>query len=64
MQLFGQKMITTRNIVQQEKSQLSKRKLSEIEEKDDGDLQIYDEDVNDVIKKLVKSQGNCKYYLT
>lgn len=42
---------------------MSKKKIPEKKKKDDGDLWIYDEDINDVIKKIVKAQGNRKYYL-
>ena len=39
------------------------RKISKKKESDNGDLWIYDEDVNDIIKKFVKTQNDHKYYL-
>lgn len=62
-QSYGRGMFTVRNIVWWEKPWLSIRKISEKKERDDGDLWMYDEDVNDAIKKFVKTQGDCKYYL-
>ena len=42
---------------------MSKRKILERKESDDGDSWMYDEDVNDAIKKFVKTQSDRKYYL-
>lgn len=42
---------------------MSIRKISERKERDDGNLLMYDEDINDALKKFVRTQGDCKYYL-
>lgn len=42
---------------------MPKRKIPERKEKDDGDLWMYNEDMNDAIKKFVRTQCDCKYYL-
>ena len=39
------------------------KKIPERKERDDGDLWMYHEDVNDAIKKFVRTQGDLKYYL-
>ena len=62
-QSFGRGMFTARNTVRWEKSWVSKRKIPKRKERNDGDLWIYDENVNDAIKKFVKTQGDRKYYL-
>ncbi len=59
VQSFGRGMFTARNIVRWEKSWMSKRKIPKRKEKDDGDSWMYDEDVNDAIKKFIKTQGDC-----
>lgn len=62
-QSFGQRMFTARNIVRWEKSWVSKKEISEKKERDDGNLWIYNKDVNDAIKKFIRTQSDCKYYL-
>ena len=62
-QSFGRGMFTARNIVRWEKSWVSIREIPERKERDDGDSWMYDEDVNDAIKKFVRIQGDRKYYL-
>lgn len=44
-----------RNIVQWEKSWVSIREIPEKKEREDGDLWLYDEDVNNVIRKFAKT---------
>ncbi len=38
------------------------KKTSKRKEIEDGDLWLYDEDVNDVIKKFARAQDDSKYY--
>ena len=54
-QMFGRGMFTIRNIVRWEKSWVSIKMIPEKKERDDGDLWMYDEDVNDAIKKFVRT---------
>lgn len=60
-QSFGRGLSTRQNIVWWEKSWVSLREIPEKKEKDDGDLWIYDEDINDVIRNFARAQGNSKY---
>ena len=41
---------------------MSKREIPERKDRDDGDLWLYDEDVNDAIRKFAKAKGDSKYY--
>ena len=43
---------------------MSLRKIPERKEKDDSDSWIYDEYVNDSIRKFTKTQENSKYCLS
>lgn len=40
------------------------KKISKQKKKDNGDLWIYNQDINETIKKFVKTQGDCNYYLS
>ena len=61
-QAFGRGHHTAQSIVQWENSWLSIREIPEGKETEDGDLWLYDEDVNNAIKKFAKAQGDIKYY--
>ena len=37
------------------------KKIPERKDRDDGDLWMYDEDVNDAIKEFARAQENSKY---
>lgn len=42
---------------------MSKREIPKRKERDDGNSLMYDEDVNNAIKKFIRTQGDRKYYL-
>lgn len=56
-------MFIARNLVWLKKWWVWMRKISKRKKRDDDDLYIYDKDVNNTIKKFVKTQDNHKYYL-
>ena len=58
--VFGRGYPTARNIVQREKSWVEKREIPERKERIDGDSWMYDEEVNDVILKFARAQGDSK----
>ena len=45
-----------------EKSWIEEREIPKNKERVDGDLWIYDEDVNNAIKEFARAQGDSKYY--
>ena len=59
---FGRGHHTARSIVQWENSWVSVREISKRKKRDDSDSWLYDEDVNNVIRKFDKAQGDSKYY--
>lgn len=59
---FGRGFHTAHSIVQWEKLWVEKREIPERKDRNDGDLWMYDDDVNDAIKELARAQGDSKYY--
>lgn len=60
---FGRGHHTARSIVVQwENLWVSIREIPERKEREDGDSWLYDEDINDAIRKFARAQGDSKYY--
>lgn len=53
-QLFEKKGPTTCNIIQWKKKQVASRKILKKKKRGDSNLWIYDSNLNDVIKELVR----------
>lgn len=61
---FSQGHHTTRNIVQWEKSWINLGEISKRKKRVNSDLQMYDKDVNNVIKEFARIQRDSKYYFS
>lgn len=48
--------------MQWEKLWVEKSEIPERKDRNDGDLWMYDEDVNNTIKKFARAQRDSKYY--
>ncbi len=59
--LFGRGTFTARIIVHWENLWVNKREIPERNKRDDYDFWVYDEDLNDAMRKFAGRQGDSKY---